>query len=324
VAATYAQVWWPAATEVVYPEYREPVWDPTVDNRTDEHPDAPFGGFVDPDTRQPLPTWEQALDALDADEHARPRHLVRFGERFDVQGVLAGSPQAEQCVGYLVKYLVKDLGDDLSPARDDHDDGNDDAAREGLTPVNTSASADAKASSARRAAHVARLVEALRYEPCSPSCPNWLRYGIQPNHPRPTMRAGCCRAKAHKPTHLGYGGRRVLVSRKWTAQDLADHRYERRAHVLAILGRNPDGTPIHGNDTAGDSSATSSGRNDGSELVWERAQPTDPDVDPLPRRILRNIAHATSCRAEYRTARDARPPSDRAAPLDTDPSAPAA
>jgi len=26
----------------------------------------------------------------------------------DVQGVLAGSPEAERCIGYLVKYLVKD------------------------------------------------------------------------------------------------------------------------------------------------------------------------------------------------------------------------
>src|SRR4051812_37407032 len=60
---------------------------------------------------------------------------------------------------------------------------------------------------------------------------------------------GCCKAKAHKPTHLGYGGRRVLVSRKWTAKDLADHRYDRKAHVLAILGRNPDGTPIDSNET---------------------------------------------------------------------------
>jgi hypothetical protein len=77
------------------------------------------------------------------------------------------------------------------------------------------------------------------------------------------VRAGCCHAKAHKPTHLGYGGRRVLVSRKWTAKDLADHRYDCRSHVLAILGRNPDATPTHGN--AGASSATSAG--DGGELV---------------------------------------------------------
>src|SRR5206468_10736349 len=117
---------------------------------------------------------------------------------------------------------------------------------------------DAKAAAARRADHIARLVEALRWEPCSPSCPNWLRYGIQPKQPRPTMRPGCCRAKAHKPTHLGYGGRRVLASRKWTAKDLADHRHDRKAHVLAILGCDPDGTPgtIDGEAELGESSAT--------------------------------------------------------------------
>jgi hypothetical protein len=157
----------------------------------------------------------------------------------------------------------------------------------------------APAAAARRADHVARLVEALRWEPCSPSCPNWLRYGIQPKNPRPTMRPGCCRAKAHKPTHLGYGGRRVLVSRKWTAKDLADHRHDRRAHVLAVLGRGTDDQP-----GSGESSATEPPDDSGGAVLWELAKQTDPDVPPLPRRVLRLIAHATRWRAEYRTARD--------------------
>src|SRR5207253_10885793 len=132
------------------------------------------GGFVDPTTREPLLTWDEALDQLDhidpdaVVDTVRPRHVVRFGERMDVKGVLAGSPQAEQCIGYLVKYLVKDLGDDLDPVHHiDSPDFQQDADDEGP------GLADRKAAAARRAEHVARLMEALRWEPCSPSCPNW-------------------------------------------------------------------------------------------------------------------------------------------------------
>jgi hypothetical protein len=103
--------------------------------------------------------------------------------------------------------------------------------------------ADAKASAARRANHISRLVEVLRWEPCSPQCANWLRYGIQPKKARPNLRPGCCRAKAHKPTHLGYGGRRVLVSRKWTGKDLADHRYDRAPTCWPSSAATPTGLP---------------------------------------------------------------------------------
>jgi hypothetical protein len=109
---------------------------------------------------------------------------------------------------------------------------------------------------------------------------------------------GCCRVKAHEPTHLGYGGRRVLVSRKWTGKDLADHRYDRRAHVLAVLGRDVDGNLL------GSSATDAAPKTDPSHIVWEKAKNSDDDVDPLPRRLLRSIAHATRRRAEYRTACD--------------------
>ena len=64
------------------------------------------------------------------------------------------------CIGYLTKYLTKQLGDCHQPDTD--------AQRE----------------------HVERLAEALRYEPCSPTCANWLRYGIQPKNPRPGLVPG--------------------------------------------------------------------------------------------------------------------------------------
>ena len=38
-----------------------------------------------------LPTWDEALDQLDADEDAEPLHVLRFGAQVDVQGILAGT-----------------------------------------------------------------------------------------------------------------------------------------------------------------------------------------------------------------------------------------
>src|ERR1700754_3571860 len=58
IAATYASVWWPPHDEIRYRGDHIPVWDSEV------------GGYVDPHTRAPLRTWDQALDALDADETA--------------------------------------------------------------------------------------------------------------------------------------------------------------------------------------------------------------------------------------------------------------
>ena len=151
-----------------------------------------------------LPTWDQALDAItDQDE---PLHVARFGTRFDAQGVLAGSRDANRCIGYLTKYLTKQLGDC-------HELGTD-----------------------AQQAHAGRLAEALRWEPCSPACANWLRYGIQPKNARKGLRPGACKGKAHRREYLGYAGRRVLTSRKWSGKTLADHRAERKAWLTEMLG----------------------------------------------------------------------------------------
>jgi len=81
------------------------------------------------------------------------------------QVVLAGSKDAARCIGYLTKYLTKQVGDchqaDTDPQR----------------------------------AHVGRLAEALRYQPCSPRCANWLRYGIQPKNARPGLVPGRCKGQ---------------------------------------------------------------------------------------------------------------------------------
>ncbi|MER7502722.1 replication initiator, partial [Nonomuraea pusilla] len=126
--------------------------------------------------------------------------------------------------------------------------------------------------------HTARLVEALRYEPCSPACPNWLRYGIQPKGAKPGMAPGRCRGKAHKPDHLGYAGRRVLVSRKWSNKTLAEHRQDRRAWVLEALGQPDQPTNPH-------------------RYVWKPVPAGDANVAPLAMRLLRAVHERQRWRA---------------------------
>jgi hypothetical protein len=180
------------------------VWWPdtsTVKYDGDELPvwDEAIGGHLDPATGEVLPTWDQALDAIGPEDE--PWHVARFG----AQGVLARSRDATRCIGYLTKYLTKMVGDCHQADTD-----------------------------AQRA-HVARLAEALRYQPCSPTCANWLRYGIQPKNARPGLAPGRCKGKAHDADHLGYAGRRVLVSRKWSGKTLADHRADRKDWLLKTL-----------------------------------------------------------------------------------------
>ena len=233
IAATYHQVWWPSTQTVKYDGGHLPVWD--------EH----TGTYLDPDTGEVLPTWDQALDAIgDQDE---PQHVVRFGQRFDAQGVLAGSRDASRCIGYLTKYLTKHLGD--------------------CHQASTDTQAD----------HAARLADTLRYEPCSPTCANWLRYGIQPKNARPNLRPGACKGKAHRREYLGYAGRRVLVSRKWSGKTLADHRADRKAWLTSMLGL-PATAP--------------------ARYTWEPVKPGDPDHMPNGQRLL----HVVADRIQWQTA----------------------
>jgi hypothetical protein len=139
--------------------------------------------------------------------------------------------------------------------------------------------------------HAERLGDALRYEPCSPSCANWLRYGITPKNPRAGLIPGLCKGKAHRPENLGYAGRRVLVSRKWSGKSLADHRADRKAWLLETLGL-PD-------------PAAQPGR-----YKWEHVTPADPDHMPPTRRLL----HVLADRAQQQAALDqARRRADEAA-----------
>ena len=200
-AATYHQVWWPAHDTPVH-TIVPPRWRPEV------------GGYVDAESGAVLPTWAEALDALDPD--AEPAHVLRFGDQDDLQGLLAGTPGADRAIGYLCKYLSKDIA---------------------------STYADEDGDSPARAAHIERLTEEVRWLPCAPTCANWLRFGVQPKNAEPGMVPGHCKHKAHDRANLGLGGRRVLVSRLWSGKTLSEHKADRAAVVRAALeeaGIDPD------------------------------------------------------------------------------------
>ena len=207
---------------------------------------SPSGRYLDQRTGELLPTLDQALDAIGP--HDQPLHVARFGPKFDAQGVLAGTKDSARCIGYLTKYLTKQLAACHTAATDGQAD------------------------------HVNRLIEALRYEPCSPACANWLRYGIQPRNPRPGQRPGHCKGKAHRSEHLGYAGRRVLVSRKWSGKTLADHRADRKTWLMEALNLPADDDP--------------------GRYTWERVTPADPDHLPPGQALL----HVLTDRARWQAA----------------------
>jgi hypothetical protein len=265
IAATYEQVWWPSTATVVYSEgSAAPEWDEET------------GVYRDPATGRALSTWDEALndldEQLDADSARGPEHVVRFGEQVNLQGVLAGTPQADKLIKYLSKYLTKSV----------------DQCHQATT--------------ATAAEHQRRLHDELRFTPCSPRCPNWLRYGIQPKDAKDGMKAGQCRGKVHQPDTLGLGGRRVLVSRLWSGKTLADHRYDQKLwwrNHLAIADRvDDDIDPDMQNriDAARAGGAP-------APIAWERCKPGDPDVPDLPRRLLRSITASIKHREFIAAAR---------------------
>ncbi|MET7749329.1 replication initiator [Micromonospora sp. NPDC005367] len=193
-AATYHQVWWPPADELVYGLDRPPVWDNDAD------------AWVDPDTREPLTTWADALDALDLQADPEPSHVVRFGRQVHAEGVTPGTVHAERTIGYITKYITKSAADCHKPETD------------------------------RQRNHLERLWQQLRITPCNERCANWLLYGIQPKKAHGRLQAGRCKGKVHQRATLGIGGRRILVSRDWSGKTLADHRADARAWVRRLLG----------------------------------------------------------------------------------------
>jgi len=252
-AATYHQVWWPTTRDMRYAPDRPPVWD------TDQK------AWVDPVSQEPLTTWQQALDTLDADSDAEPVHVVRFGDRVLAKGVESGSKDVKRTIGYITKYVTKHSAE--------------------CHAITTDAQRD----------HIDRLWRELRVTPCSDRCANWLLYGIQPKRAHFKLRPGNCKGRVHQKATLGIGGRRVLVSRDWSGKTLADHRADARAWVRALLGIS------HGHDQA-PTGAVDPGTP--SPVAWEYARPGDPDMPPLQHRLLRAISQRIQWRAELDAARE--------------------
>lgn len=262
VAATYHQVWWPKHDQPVYTLAELPVWSETVNNGN--------GGYVDPSTGAALHTWTQAMNALD-DDDAEPAHVVWFGRQADHQWFIAGSKRSDRRIGYLTKYLTKSIADAIDPVT----------------------------ATVRQRDHADRLARETRWLPCSTMCANWLRYGIQPEDAEPGLVPGECDRPAHDPANLGHGGRRVLVSRKWSGKRLTEHRADRAEVVRQALQAAGMDMP------AQDRCSAAQRRDDGQpRYLWEPVDARSDGNDPLTWRELVQAAIRERLRwqAEYHAA----------------------
>ncbi|MBB5871087.1 hypothetical protein F4553_004466 [Allocatelliglobosispora scoriae] len=203
--------------------------------------------YTDPTTGEPLQTWAEALDALD-DEDAEPAYVLRLG-KIDARGITHGTKDAERSVRYVTKYVTKDLAEQADP------------------------------SSATQKAHYDRLHEELATLPCSPTCANWLLYGVQPDKAKQGLTPGRCSGKVHQRKTLGFTGRRVLISRQWSGKTLKDHRADNAAWVRTVLAGAPEGDALP-TDTAVDRHRYS----------FAMVRNSDPGVPDLQVRIMRAIA----------------------------------
>ena len=176
--------------------------------------------------------------------------MARFGPKFDAQGVLAGSKDAARCIRYLTKYLTKQVADCHQ--------ADTDAQRAHMRP-------------ARRRAAVRAVLADLRELAA-------LRHPAQERPAGPASPARC-KGKAHRPEHLGYAGRRVLTSRKWSGKTLADHRGDRKAWLIETLGLEAP---------------------DPARYTWHVVTPSDPDYLPPDKRLL----HVVADRARWQAALD--------------------
>jgi hypothetical protein len=254
--------------QVAAATYHQVWWPPfdvqlhTVDRPPVWDPDV--AGYVDPKTCQPLPTWTQATTAI-ADD-GEPAYVARLGsiDPREMRGVEAGTPDAERAIRYVTKYVTKNLADTAAPRGE------------------------------QAQAHFSRLHSELAVLPCSPSCANWLLYGVQPDHAKAGLVLGRCTGKVHQADTLGFTGRRVLISRKWSGKTLTDHRHDNHAWVKAILA----GHLADGNDDQGDEP------NQSRRYSFEHARPDDPDVPPLQHRLLRTIHQHATWKEALAKARD--------------------
>ncbi|MFB9182058.1 replication initiator [Dactylosporangium sucinum] len=257
--------------QVWWPHFDKPVY--TVD-RAPEY-DKARKSYVDPKTRNPLPDWETALDTIDANPDAEPAYVIRMG-RIDPRGINHGDKDTERSIRYVTKYVTKDVTE------------------------------TARADSDPQQAHFDRMHAELSTLPCSPTCANWLLYGVQPKNAKPGLVPGRCKGKVHQPATLGFTGRRVLVSRNWSARTLADIRTDNAAWVRAVLTNYPDAEDQADHHDQADAPNPGEPGNDtptGDRYYYELARPDDPDVPSYQHRILAAIAARDRWRQHLNRAR---------------------
>lgn len=232
--------------------------------------ECPSGPSSDSSTATPesLRDFDQALDSLPED--SEPVHVLRLGEQVDIQGIIADEDNADRRVRYLTKYLSKSIGDSMADAQD---------------------------RTRRQRTHLAGLNEHVPWLPCSPTCANWLRYGLQPRQAKASMIPGQCSAKAHQPEQVGCGGRRVLVSRLWTGKTLKHHKADRAAVVREVLEAGVDAPELERLSVAVK-------RDDGTQgFHWTIHHPDD-STTPLYRTVMtRAIGQQMQWRAGYQDAK---------------------
>jgi hypothetical protein len=269
-AGTYVSIWWPPIDRVVFSEDHPQHWPVWAGDGV---------GYVDPSSGEALPTWEQALDRVNADDDAEPMHVLRWGPQTDIKGLLGGTEDSDRAVRYLCKYLTKAVAETYAP------DPNQ------LNPDD----ADQVAKARRYEDHIDRLHAQVRVLPCSPGCANWLRYGIQPKNPSPGLHPGHCGSKAHDRECLGIGGRRALVSRYWTGKTLTQHKADRAEVVRQVL----QAAGIEAPDA--DRLAADVLHTDGKpRFIWED---TEPDQRDYPAMIAAALRQARQWRGDYERAK---------------------
>lgn len=232
--------------QVWWPQFDQPVY--TVSRPPVWNPDAE--AYIDPKTSQPLQTWEQALKELNEPD-AKPAFVATLG-RIDARGITGGTKAAERSIRYVTKYVTKDLAEQAGPSSD------------------------------AQQQHFDRLHQELSTIPCSPSCANWLLYGVQPKGAKKGLTPGRCSGKVHQRKTLGFTGRRVLISRQWSGKTLNDHRADQKAWIRTVLKG---------------ASADVDDPRTGTRYSYELAKPGEPGVPSLQVRIM----HAIAARQRWKT-----------------------
>src|SRR5947207_1618326 len=183
----------------------------------------------------------------------------------EIKRVEPGCKDTERSMRYVTKYITKDI------------------------------TYTAPTGSDAQRAHFDRLRAELSTLPCSPTCANWLLYGVQPDQAKAGLVPGRCSGKVHQARTLGFTGRRVLISRQWSNKTLADHRADNRAWVRAILAGDLEGT----DDQTGPPDPP-----DGPHrYLYELAKPGSPGVPPVEHRILRAIHNRVRWRQQLAEAK---------------------